>query len=104
MRELALELADTRRELEKQLLSRGRAIERWNTTVRLAAERLEAEQRKLAATLKRYETGATDNLEVTRAKQAMDDAEVSLLDARISRIVAVAEYQSLVPSDAALPR
>jgi outer membrane protein TolC len=100
LRELALELTDTRRDLEKRLLSRHRAIEKWNSTVALAEERLEAEERKLEATLKRYETGATDNLEVTRAKQSLDDAEVSLLDARINRIVAVAEYQSLIPTAA----
>ena len=99
MQELALELVDTRRDLEKRLLSKMRSIQRWNTTVTLSTERLEAEQRKLEATLKRYETGTTDNLEVTRAKQAMDDAEVSLLDARINRIVAVAEYQTMIPSD-----
>ena len=96
--EMAVELAAIRSDLLRQLRSRHRTIRQLDTTVKLAKERLEAERRKLNATLQRYETGAdVDNLEVTRSKETFDRAKVDLLEARISRIVEQARYQALLP-------
>ncbi len=105
--ELTVELADVRSNLARRLRRSYRTIDQLDTTVRLAEQQLESERNKLAARLLLYESGADlDNLEVTRAKQAVDQAEVDLLEARVSRIIEEARYRSLLPSaptDAAEP-
>ena len=65
----------------------------------LAEIRLEEELQKLRAFSDSYErVGVPDVLEVTRAKQAADQAEVDLLDAQINRIVEEARYWAIVPT------
>ena len=77
-----IDLTNVTVDLERQLRNEHREIERLKLSEQLAQERLAAEEQKLAATVRRYETGAIDNLEVTRVKAARDDAEVSLLNVR----------------------
>jgi len=96
--ELELGTSETAARLERELRSVHRRIERLLLTVQLGERRLAAERSKLDATLKRYEAGAVDNLEVTRAKQDLDDAEVGLLDARIELALAAAEYRAQLPA------
>jgi outer membrane protein TolC len=96
--ELTLQLASLRSELEMDLRSRERSIKQLQITARLAAERLESELRKLEATIKRYDTGELDNLEVVRAKETVDNAELALLEARISRILEEARYRARLPA------
>lgn len=96
--ESLLEYQDAEARLERDLRAIHRRIERLLTTVRLSERRLEAERARLEATLRRYEAGAVDNLEVTRAKQELDDTEVALLDARIEVQLAVAEYRAQLPA------
>ena len=96
--ELELGQRETAARLEGDLRSVHRRIERLLLTVQLSERRLAAERSRLEATLKRYEAGAVDNLEVTRAKQALDDTEVGLLDARIELALAAAEYRAKLPA------
>ena len=96
--ELTLDLAEIRSGLEQELRRRWRNIDQLQITARLAQERLDAEQRKLLATVKRYEAGGLDNLEVVRAKEAVDNAELSLLEARIARILEEAQYRAQLPA------
>ena len=98
LKELELGQQETAARLEGDLRSVHRRIERLLLTVQLAERRLAAERSRLEATLKRYEAGAVDNLEVTRAKQELDDAEVALLDARIELALAAAEYRAKLPA------
>jgi outer membrane protein TolC len=93
-----LALAETADRLEGQLRAAHRRIAQQRTAVELGGKRVAAEGSRLAATNARYEAGAIDNLEVSRAKQSLDDAEVSLLDARIDLAQAAAEYRSLLPA------
>lgn len=80
-----------------QLRSTYRTIERLKIQVDLSRQRLAAERQRLVATLVRYEDGNVDNLEVTRAKQAVDDAEINLIDTTIDLVLAEEEYHSLLP-------
>jgi len=96
--ELAVDLADIRSGLERALRARYRNVHQLQTTVRLKAERLKQEQKKLGATLELWEKTKGNNLELTRAKQAVDDAEVSLLESRVRRIVEESRYRSLLPA------
>lgn len=97
--EMRTDLASIRSELERVLRRQHRTIAQLLTTVRLETQRLEAERAKLDATLKSYERGAiVDNLEVTRAKAAVDQAEVDLLDSRIRLVVEEARYQATLPA------
>lgn len=93
-----LALDESAARLEGQLRSAHRRIAQQRATVELGVLRVAAERDRLAATTARYEAGAIDNLEVSRAKQSLDDAEVSLLDARIDLAQAAAEYRSLLPA------
>jgi len=93
-----LALAESTGRLEQQLRAAHRRIAQLRITVDLGEKRVAAESDRLAATNARYEAGAIDNLEVSRAKQALDDAEVSLLDARIELAQAAAEYRALLPA------
>lgn len=94
--QLALEELENR--LEQQLRAAYRRIAQQRTAVELGDRRVSAERDRLAATNARYQAGSIDNLEVSRAKQSLDDAEVSLLDARIDLAQAVAEYRSVLPA------
>ena len=89
--------AGLRANLESRLRDSWRQIDGQRRQVALSSRRLEIERLRLDATLRRYETGAVDNLEVTRAKQALDNAEIGLLDARTALVLAEAEYRSLLP-------
>ena len=89
--------AGLRANLESRLRDAWRQIDGQRRQVTLSSRRLEIERLRLDATLRRYETGAVDNLEVTRAKQALDSAEIGLLDARTALVLAEAEYRSLLP-------
>ena len=102
--QLTLQLADQdrtltglRSNLETRLRADWRQITAQRRQLTLAERRLEIEQLRLAATLRRYEAGAVDNLEVTRAKQALDSAEIALLDTRIDLVLADAAYRALLP-------
>ncbi len=97
--ELNVGLEAIRSDLERQLRARHRAIEQLTTTVDLTDKRLANERQKLATTLKRFENGEIENLEVTRAKSDVDDASVQLLDFRINRIIAKAGYRALLPDE-----
>lgn len=99
MLELATELDGIRSDLERRLRLHYRTIGKIYTTVELAEIRLEEELQKLRAFSDSYErVGVPDVLEVTRAKQAADQAEVDLLDAQINRIVEEARYWAIVPT------
>ena len=95
---LAVELAAIRSDLQRQLRRQYRVIVQFKHIVSLAGQRLESERQKLAARMQIYEKQGGDNLEVTRAKEAVDDAEVDLLDARIDLILEEAAYVALLPS------
>ena len=95
---LAVELAAIRSDLQRQLRRQYRLIGQFKHIVSLAGQRLESERQKLAARMQIYEKQGGDNLEVTRAKEAVDDAEVDLLDARIDLILEEAAYVALLPS------
>ena len=86
-----------RNDLEASLRNTGRRIEQNRRLLGLAEQRLGIERTRLDATLRRYETGAVDNLEVTRAKQSLSNAEIALLDARISLVTTDAEYRAITP-------
>ncbi len=86
-----------RSDLETRIRDAWRQIDGQRSQVGLSTRRLEIERLRLDATLRRYETGAVDNLEVTRAKQALDSAEIAVLDARISLLLADAQYRALLP-------
>jgi outer membrane protein TolC len=90
-------LIDQEHGLLLRLRAAHRSIDRLRTRVDLDKQRLEAERAKLAATIVRYEDGNVDNLEVTRAKQAVDNAEINLIDTNIDLTLAQEEYRSLLP-------
>ena len=96
--ESALDLASIRSDLERTLRRGHRTIEQLSDTVQLAEQLRKAESDKLATTLTRYDKGMIDILEVTRAKQDMDTAELNLLESRIERIIQIARYQSNLPA------
>lgn len=96
--EKTLALRDAEDDLEQRLRSSHRRMGQLGSTVSLAQQRLEAERGKMAATMSRWESGAIDNLEVTRAKQDLDNAEIQLLDARIDAVIATAEYRAILPA------
>jgi len=96
--ERLLQLKDAEIELARELRSTARSIAELETQIELAEARFEAEQDKLKATLATYERGGVDNLEVTRAKQTVDDAEIRLLESRINLLIAIERYRSLVPA------
>lgn len=91
-------LKDSEDQLETRLRALHRKIRELEVRIELAGERLDAEQNKLTATLKRYEAGDVDNLEVTRAKQDVVNAEIRLRDAQIDLYLRRAEYESLLPA------
>ncbi len=93
----ARQVTSLRNDLEQSLRNAGRRIEQNRRLLGLAEQRLAIERTRLEATLRRYETGAVDNLEVTRAKQSLDNAEISLLDARVTMVTADAEYRAILP-------
>ena len=97
LKELAIELDGIRSDLERQLRQRYRTIHQLDTTVELAEIRVQEERRKLGAFTQIYEEVGGDGLEVTRAKQAVDQAEVDMLDAQINRILEEARFQAIVP-------
>lgn len=90
-------VAGLRDELEQSLRNTGRRIEQNRRLLGLAEQRLGIERTRLDATLRRYETGAVDNLEVTRAKQSLNNAEIALLDARIVLVTTDADYRAIMP-------
>ncbi len=92
-------LVDEENALVLRLRSIHRNIERLKIQLRLNEQRLAAERQKLAATLVRYEDGGVDNLEVTRAKQTVDNAEISVINTQIDLVLAFEEYQTLLPPD-----
>ena len=91
------QVVSLRNDLEESLRNTGRRIEQNRRLLGLAEQRLGIERTRLDATLRRYETGAVDNLEVTRAKQSLNNAEIALLDARISLVTTDAEYRAITP-------
>ena len=91
------QVTDLRDELEQSLRNTGRRIEQNRRLLGLAQQRVGIERTRLDATLRRYETGAVDNLEVTRAKQSLNDAEIALLDARIALVTTDADYRAIMP-------
>ncbi len=96
-RELQLRQRSQEVDLERQVRELRRRIEVQIRTVDLAQQRLEAERAKFAATEASYRTGRVDNLELTRARETLDRAEVDLIEARIDLVLALAERQALVP-------
>lgn len=96
--EKTLSLRDAEQQLEQRLRSTNRTVEQLQNTVRLAELKLKAEQGRMQVNLNRYEAGTIDNLEVSRAKQSLDNAEIDLLESRINLVTTAAEYQSILPS------
>ena len=99
-RELRLRMRSSEMDLERQVRELRRRIEVQLRTVQLSIQRLEAERAKFAATEASYRTGRVDNLELTRARETVDRAEVDLLEARIDLVLALAEREALVPPEA----
>ncbi len=93
-----LQLRSAEVRLEADLRRAHRRTEALRRGVDLADARLNAERRKLEATLVRYQAGGVDNLEVTRAKQATDNAEIAAVQARIDLYLAGAEYRAILPA------
>ena len=89
--------AALRASLERSLRDLHRRFVQTQAGLALRVRRLEVERARLDAVLRRYEAGLVDNLEVTRTKQAVDTAELGLLDQRISLILLDAEYHTLLP-------
>jgi outer membrane protein TolC len=96
--EKTLALHEAQDDLERQLRDAWRRRAQLAVTVALAEQRLAAEQGKMAATMSRWKSGAIDNLEVTRAKQELDSAEIALLDARIDHATAIEAYRAILPA------
>lgn len=101
-RELRLRERSLAADLERQVRELRRRIESQQRGVDLAEQRLAAERAKYAATEASYRTGRVDNLELTRAREALDRAEVDLVEARIDLVLALAEREALLPP-AAIP-
>ena len=98
------EIKETQADLTRRLRSAARSIATTRTNAALAVERVEAERARLAATLRRWEAGQVDNLEVNRSKRDVDLTEIALMEARLNLLVAEAEYRSLLPARLELPR
>ncbi len=96
--EKTLQLRQAESDLETRLRSTHRRILQLASTVDLAAKRMAAEEARMRVTLTRYKAGAIDNLEVTRAKQDLDNAEISLLNARIDQAISAVDYRSTLPA------
>ncbi len=92
-----------RNELESRLTAAHQRLAQVRTSIPLAESRLEIERRRLAAQLRLFQAGSVTNLEVVRAKRAVDEAELSLLQLRASLITTDTEYRSLLPVTPALP-
>lgn len=97
LRELRLRLQQRSAELERELRELRRRIEVRTSGVALAGRRLTAERAKFAATEASYRTGGIDNLELTRARDALDRAEVDDMESRIDLVLALAEREALLP-------
>ncbi len=97
LREHRVRLRDTQDDLEGQVRSLRRRIDSQAIQVSLSVQRLDAERAKFAATEASYRTGRVDNLELTRARESLDRAEVDLLEARIDLVIALAERDALLP-------
>jgi outer membrane protein TolC len=95
--ERELQLTDAEIRLGRSLRDAARTIDRSKIQIGLNRTRLEAEREKLEATIARYDRGNVDNLEVTRAKQTVDNAAIQLLESQINLILAIAQYRSLLP-------
>ena len=90
-------LKDAEINLHRRLRESARRIEQLRLRIGLAETRLKSEQDKLTATLARYERGNVDNLEVTRAKQTVDDAQIALIEAQINLVLAIEGYRAVLP-------
>jgi outer membrane protein len=90
-------LKDAEVNLHRRLREAARRIEQLRLRIDLAEARLKSEQDKLTATLARYERGNVDNLEVTRAKQTVDDAQISLIESQINLVLAIESYRAILP-------
>jgi outer membrane protein TolC len=97
VRETRIDLAAKRVELEAQVRDLHRNLAQLVRQVQLAATRVEAEQAKYRATEINWTTGRVDNLELTRARQDVGQAEVALLEARINLAKARADREALLP-------
>jgi outer membrane protein TolC len=93
-----LQLREAEQGLEQRLRSTHRLVEQLENTVRLSALKLSAEQGRMQVNLDRYAAGTIDNLEVSRAKQSLDQAEIDLLESRINLVTTAAEYRAILPS------
>jgi outer membrane protein TolC len=103
LKELQRQLAEDEANLERQVRAVHRRLSQVRRAAELADARVAAERARYAATLRRYQAGAVDNLELTRAQETVDNAEVGLLDARVATVVTRAEYKSLIPVRLAPP-
>jgi outer membrane protein len=90
-------LKDAEVNLHRRLREAARRIEQLRLRIDLAESRLKSEQAKLTATLARYERGNVDNLEVTRAKQTVDDSQISLIESQINLVLAIESYRAILP-------
>lgn len=96
-REQRIRMRSLETDIERQVRELRRRIEVQVRTVDLSEKRLEAERSKFSATEASYRTGRVDNLELTRARETLDTAEVNLLEARIDLVLALAERDALLP-------
>lgn len=97
VRDLRIRIRNREADLERDVRGLRRRIDRIVTSVRLAQQRLEAETSKFRATEASYQTGRVDNLELTRARQSLDQAEVNLLESRIDLVLALRDRDVLIP-------
>jgi outer membrane protein TolC len=98
-RDLRLRLRSSEVELERTVRELRRRIDNQVRSVDLAQQRLEAERARFAATEVSYRTGRVDNLELTRARETLDRAEVDLIESRIDLVLALAAREALVPPE-----
>lgn len=97
VRELRLRIRNRESDLEREVRGLHRRIDRLVTGVDLAQQRLVAERDKFRATEASYQSGRVDNLELTRARQTLDSAEVNLLESRIDLALALRDREVLIP-------
>lgn len=97
VRDLRLRIRGREADLARSMRELHRRIGRLASGVDLAKARLDAERDKYRATEASYQTGRVDNLELTRARQSLDTAEVNLLESRIDLALALRDRQVLLP-------
>lgn len=95
--ESRLQLAQAEAQVELDVRRLRRRIAQLGESLALAEARRTAEKAKLAASEASWKAGRVDNLELTRAQQAVDASEIAVIDARTELALAYSERQALLP-------